>query len=245
MLETLATELKLRGFSKRTVEAYLYYNQKFLEYIKKDPLAVTEMDIKAFLADRLGSVSIATFSLIKSSLKFYYHQVLNRKIVDFKTAKKSKPLPIVLNAEEIESLIAAAPTQKSALLITLLYSSGLRVSECVNLKVDDLEIDARRGWVRRGKGGRDRQFLISNLMVKDLQKYLQHHSGTYLFSQDRPLSVRNVQKIVKRAALKAGIRKNVSPHKLRHSFATHLLEHGTDIRLIQTALGHEKIQKFV
>ena len=140
MLENLVTELKLRGFSPRTVKTYLYYNSKFLEFIKKDPSQVTELDIKTFLAEKIDHTSTATISLIKSSLKFYYDEILNKKIVNFKNLKVKRSLPVVLSKDEVKALIQAAPTIKSRLIIKMLYSSGLRVSECLNLKINDLEL---------------------------------------------------------------------------------------------------------
>lgn len=242
MLKNLQSELKLRGFSPRTIKAYIYHNSKFLEYIKKQPQEVDQTDIKAYLADQIDKTSVATVSLIKSSLKFFYDDVLRKGIVDFKTPKAEKKLPVVLSKDEVKALIQAAPTKKSRLIIKMLYSSGLRLSECSNLKIDDLELEEKIGWVRKGKGGKDRLFILSENIIKDFKKYLKKHQGPYLFSNDKPLTPRNVQKIVKRAAVTAGIKKPVSPHKLRHSFATHLLESGTDVRVIQELLGHSNLQ---
>lgn len=242
MLQNLASELKLRGFSPRTVKAYLYYNSKFLEFIEKQPEEITQEDIKLYLADRIDKNSMTSVSLIKSALTFFYDDVLKRNIVNFRTPKLEKKLPTVLSKEEVKSLIAAASSIKSKLIIKMLYSSGLRLSECLNLKINDLELEETIGWVRKGKGGKDRLFILSEHLVKDFKKYLKVNSGPYLFSGDKPLTPRNVQKIIKRAALKAGITKDISPHKLRHSFATHLLDSGTDVRVIQELLGHSNLQ---
>lgn len=242
MLKNLESELKLRGFSPRTIKAYLYHNSKFLESVNKNPEDVTQADIKAFLATQIDKNSIATVSLIKSALKFFFDEILQKKIVNFKTPKLEQKLPTILTREEVKNLIQAAPTLKSRLIIKMLYSSGLRLSECLSLKIDDLELNEKIGWVRKGKGAKDRMFILSERIIKDFRKYLKNHTGQYLFSDKRPLTSRNVQLIIKRAALKAGIKKNISPHKLRHSFATHLLESGTDIRVIQKLLGHSKLQ---
>jgi len=242
VLKNLESELKLRGFSPRTIKAYLYHNSKFLEYTKKQPQEIDQVDIKAYLADQIDKTSIATVSLIKSALKFFYDDVMGKGIVDFKTPKAEKKLPVVLSKDEVKALIQAAPTRKSKLIIKMLYSSGLRLSECLNLKIDDLELEEKIGWVRKGKGGKDRLFILSENLVKDFRKYLKKHQGPYLFSNGKPLTPRNVQKIIKRAAQIAEIKKPVSPHKLRHSFATHLLESGTDVRVIQELLGHSNLQ---
>lgn len=242
MLRALAMEMKLRGFSGRTVEAYMHYNSKFLEFIKKAPNDITESDVKTYLADRIDHVSLKTVALAKSSLVFFYNDVLKKGFNELRTPKIPDSLPIVLTKDEIRSLIKAAPTKKSTLIIKVLYSSGLRLSECVNLKVNDLELDNGHGWVRGGKGGKDRMFKLSDFIVRDIRTHLKHHSGVYLFSKDKPLTSRNVQKILRRAAVKANITKPVTPHKLRHSFATHLLEAGTDIRIIQKLLGHSRLE---
>ena len=243
MLETLVTELKLAGCGPKTIQAYLYHNQKFLDSLKKKPEDITLEDIKSYLADRSTVTSRATFSLIRSSLRYQYDVILKKNFfTEFKTRlKREKKLPIILSPQEIANLVAAAPTSKSKLMIKTLYATGLRISECLNLKKDDLELPQNLGWVRGGKGGKDRMFLIPNELAKDFERYLKDSSSDYLFGGDKPLTPRNAQLIIKRAAKAAGIKKPVTPHKLRHSFATHLLEQGTDIRVIQELLGHSDL----
>lgn len=126
----------------------------------------------------------------------------------------------------------------------LIYSTGLRVSECVNLKVSDLELEDSQGWVRSGKGNKDRPIFLSKPLIEELKRYIQTlaENELYLFpGKNGHISTRNVQYIVKTAAKKAKINKKVSVHKLRHSFATHNLENGVDIRLIQELLGHSDL----
>ena len=242
MLEDLVTELKLRGLRPATVKAYLYHNERFLATVQKQPLLVTQQDIKSYLANYLDKATPATASLVKSALRFYYDEILKLNIVTFKSPKPSKKLPVVLTKEEVLDLIEAAPTKKSRLLVQMLYGSGLRVSECTGLKVVDVELDACIGWVRSGKGAKDRMIILSDTIIKSLRTYLKTHQHTYLFSKEMPLSSRSVQQMIKRLAEKAGIKKDISPHSLRHSFATHLLQQGTDIRVIQELLGHEYLK---
>ena len=242
MLEDLAIELKLRGLSPRTVKAYIYHNHRFLDFIKKQSSEITQQDIRLYLAEYTDHASPATISLMKSALRFYYDELLKKNLVTFKSPKIRDRLPVVLSKEEVKSLIYAASTIKSKLLLKLLYGTGLRVSECVNLNVKDLELNEHIGWVRKGKGGKDRMFRIPDSLTSDLKKYLTTQHGPYLFTGENPITPRNIQKIVKHAAEKAGIKKDITPHTLRHSFATHLLEAGTDIRYIQVALGHSKLQ---
>ena len=128
------------------------------------------------------------------------------------------------------------------LIIQLLYSSGLRVSEIVNLKPSDLDFNENIGWVRSGKGKKDRMFILSKKISKKLENFSKRFSDwNYIFSKEKPLTTRNIQKIVQKTTEKAGIEKSVHPHTLRHSFATHLLENGVDIRKIQVLLGHASL----
>jgi len=239
----LETELKLRGFSQRTVESYLYWNRKFLEACKKKEEDVNEDDIKNFMAEKLSHGSPKSLILIKAALKFYYDEVLKKNIVNMKTPKTARSLPTVMTREEVRRLINVVENKKHKLIISLLYSSGMRLSELINLKVGDLELVENMGWVRSGKGSKDRMFLLSEKIVPDLKNHLRSMKNEdYVFQGwDGRMSARAVQKIVSGAAKKAGIEKNVHVHTLRHSFATHLLESGEDIRKIQELLGHSNL----
>lgn len=246
MLQKLETELKLRGFSQRTIKAYTFHNQKFIDFIKKEPNSIIEEDIKTYLAYLISerNISPASIALTKAALKFYYNDVLTKDIVkNIKTPKIVRKIPEVLTKEEVKKLIAAAENPRDKLLIEFMYSSGVRVSECINLKKKNIDIDKKEGWVRRGKGGKDRFILISDQIVGDLRGYLSTVPGDYIFPGKKgPLSVRNVQKIIKKLACNANIKKRVYCHGLRHAFATHLLESGVDIRKIQELLAHSNIQ---
>ena len=245
MLEKLTTEMTLRGFSKETQKAYLRFNVQFLEFIKKNEKDITEDDVKTYLAHLISRAnSNATVSLAKSALKYYYTEVLHMNIVNMKTPKIKRSLPVILTRDEVKRMIQNAPTDKTKLIIEFLYSSGLRVSEIVKLQPKDLELEQRIGWVRQGKGGKDRMFILSKTLITHLQRYLKNEEKRkYLFGIDnRTITTRDVQKLVKNVAAQAGINKRITPHKLRHSFATHLLENGTDIRMIQELLGHENLQ---
>ncbi|MDD5474207.1 MAG: tyrosine-type recombinase/integrase [Candidatus Methanoperedens sp.] len=247
-LKKLETELKLRGFSKQTSKMYLFYNQKFLAYIKKPPEDVTEDDIKDFLAYNISdqSLSNASIALIKASLKFFYTEMLGKNISMIKTPKASKKLPVVLNRAEIKELLDNTKNLKHRLLIELLYSTGLRLSECINLKYSDLDINDGIGWVRMGKGAKDRIFIISDIFKNDLIGYTEKTGADgkgFIFSVNgRKMSPRSIQHAIKVSVERAGIEKDVHVHTLRHSFATHLLENGVDIRKIQKLLGHSNLQ---
>ena len=241
-VDRLKSELKLRGFSPLTVRNYSFFVEKFLQKCNKNSDEVNEDDVRAFLADMFDTKSKNTIMLAAASLKFYFKEVLKKDFVNVPVPKKDRKLPEVLNREEVRNLIDSADNLKSRLIISLLYSSGLRVSEIVNLKVNDMNLKERSGWVRRGKGGKDRLFMLSESLAEEIGDYLgRKDNWKNVFSKEKPLTTRNIQKIIKGTRERAGITKKVTPHTLRHSFATHLLENGTDIRVIQAMLGHASL----
>lgn len=248
ILKKLDTELKLRGFSKQTSKMYLFYNRKFLEYIQKNPDEIIDDDIKEYLAYNISdnSLSNASIALIKSALKFFYSDMLGKNLTLIKTPRSSKKLPVVLSKTEIKNLLENTKNLKHRLLIELLYSTGLRLSECINLQYSDLDMNDGIGWVRLGKGGKDRIFIISDLFRKDILEYIQKRNANgkgYIFSvKGKKMSPRGLQHAIKVSAKRAGIEKDIHVHTLRHSFATHLLENGVDIRKIQKLLGHSNLQ---
>ena len=247
-LKKLETELKLRGFSKQTSRMYLFYNRKFLEFINKDPEEITDDDIKEFLASKISDdlLSNSSVALIKASLKFFYTDMLGKNMSLIKTPKASKKLPVVLTRKEIKDLIDNTENIKHRLLIELLYSTGLRLSECINLQYSNLDLNDGTGWVRLGKGAKDRIFIVSEIFKKDLLDYIEKKNAGgkgYIFSiNGRKMSASGIQHAIKVSAERAGIDKSVHVHTLRHSFATHLLENGVDIRKIQKLLGHSNLQ---
>ena len=240
-LQNLHSELRLRGFSHLTVRNYSFFVEKFLKHANKDSASLTPQDAKNYLSSLFETKSKNTILLAAAALKFFYVEILKKDFSEIKMPKKEKRLPAVLTPDEVRSLIGSADTEKSRLIISLLYSSGLRVSELVNLKVSDVDINEGTGWVRRGKGAKDRLFVMSPTLAQELGVYLKEREYTYVFSKAKPLTTRNIQKIIKLTSSRAGIAKKVTPHTLRHSFATHLLEQGTDIRVIQTMLGHSSL----
>ena len=240
-LQHLTNELKLRGFSPLTVRNYSFFVQKFLIHANKPGGELTSDDAKAYLGHLFDSKSKNTIMLAAAALKFFFVEILKKDFANVKMPKKEKRLPEVLTHEEVRNLIGNADTEKSRLMISLLYSSGLRVSELVNLKVQEVNLQDNTGWVRRGKGAKDRLFMISTQLAESLKEYLLGREHQFIFSKNKPLTTRNIQKIIKLTSERAGINKKVTPHTLRHSFATHLLENGTDIRIIQTMLGHSSL----
>lgn len=250
MLDALAPELKLRGFSENTIKAYLSHNKKFLAFIKKDPNDVNDNDIKAYLGYLIGkNLRPSSVNLVVSALKFYYNEILKKNaLADFKSMKQEKKLPTVLSKAEIKRLFEAIKNQKHRLLVNLMYSSGLRVSECVSLKIADIDIQEKTGIVRLAKGKKDRAIILSKAFIKGFVGYInsrKNDNSPYLFSSNTSkghITTRHAQRIVSNAARAASIKKHVFCHALRSSFATHLLEAGTDIRFIQELLGHSSLE---
>ena len=240
-VEKLRTELKIRGFSPLTARNYSFFVDKFLKRIGKNACDVNSDDVKLYLSEMFDTKSKNTIMLAAAALRFFYEEILKKDFEDIKMPKKENKLQEVLKKDEVKLLINSCDNEKSRLMLSMLYSSGLRVSELVNLKVNDINLNENIGWVRKGKGNKDRLFAVSPQLVSDIKDYLKDRGNNYIFSKDKPLTTRNIQKIIKATKTRAGINKKVTPHTLRHSFATHLLENGTDIRIIQALLGHSNL----
>lgn len=248
-LASLAQELIIRGFSRQTIKSYLSHNQHFLDWAGKSAREISSQDIKDYLL-YLKSKNYSNTSLnnIISALKFYYGQILHRKLFfNIRRPKKEKFLPIVLTRAEVIRIINHTHNLKHKLLLSLLYGSGLRVSEVVKIKISHLDLESKSLFVKDSKGAKDRYTLLSGISIKFLNIYLPKLSNEqkYLFSgvnNHSHLSQRSAQKIFEQALEKTDIKKQATCHSLRHSFATHLLERGVDIRHIQKLLGHKDIK---
>lgn len=243
--ELIKKEGLRRGLSPRTIKTYNHCVRRFFSKCHKDPKEVKKQDVKDFL-DKLIEKGAGgnTINVYLNALKFFYGQILNRKLMVYiRYSKTPKTLPSVLTKEEVTKLISAIENPKHSLMARLIYSAGLRVSELVHLKVKDLELDKNHGWVRKGKGNKDRLFIIARNLKNELVGYIYDNNlnqESWLFSGQKQgcITTMTVQKIIEKAAKKAAIKKNVHPHTLRHSFATHLVENGYDILSIQSLLGH-------
>ena len=254
MLKKLESELRLRGFSDKTVKSYMFHNKKFLDFMKKTPEEVEESDVKEYLAHLMVDKNhkAASVNLVLCTLRFFYEKILEKDILKkIDSPKLEKKIPVVLSKEEIRRMLEVAKKKrKQRILLELMYSSGLRVSEAVNMKVDELDLNEKIGKVSAGKGKKDRLIILSKELVNHLEVYLRRRArkfpdNEYLFPsnvrRDSHITVRQAQKIINKIAFRAGIRKRVFCHALRSSFATHLLENGTDIRIIQELLGHSNL----
>jgi integrase/recombinase XerD len=245
-LKKLEVELKISKNSEYTLRNYVNFNRKFLEYIKKNPENITEDDVKLYLSENLNNSSSSTVIVFLSALKYAFSNILKKDITyGIKRPKKEKRIPSVLTKEEVKRMMDSIVSKKSKLMVSFIYACGFRVSELVNLKIKDLNFEEKIGKVTQGKGKKDRMFNLPEFLIEDLKNQIEIQKKAnqeYLFTgPNGKLSSRNLQKMVKKASVKAGIKKDVHPHTLRHSFATHLLENGTDIRYIQVLLGHANL----
>lgn len=242
MLEQLKLELGARNYSQKTIKNYLLINRKFLEFIKKKPKQVTREDIKRYFyylryTRRLKAASIR---LTWNALRFYYDLMWKKGFFNsIPLPKKDEQIPVVLTKDEIFSMIKITKNLKHKLILMFLYSAGLRLEELLRLRGGDLDFREKTGIVRKGKGRKDRHFILSEKLVFSLKSFL---TGKKENDKIFGVTKRTVQQVIKTAARKAGIKKKVTPHTLRHSFATHLLESGVDIRYIQRLLGHASLK---
>jgi integrase/recombinase XerD len=240
-------ELIIAGLSPRTIKMYLLYISDFFEFVKKEPKDVTRSDIVNFLAKMKESGnSNATLALCHAAFKYFFQTWLKMNVLnDVKIPKKNKHLPVVLSKEEVKQLLQAVKPGKNRLLLQFIYSSGTRVSEAVNMKVEDFNFKERIAKVKSGKGDKDRIIILSKNWCSMAKKYLERKKvkSPFFFTKKngKPITTTTVQRIVRYAAKKAGLNKEVTPHTLRHSFATHLLEAGENIRNIQELLGHSSL----
>ena len=251
-LDYLAQEMRIRNFSRKTIKAYLYYNKELLRFASyKSPKEINKQDIKDYLDFLISSgKSPATLNLIINSLKFYYQNIMSRRFFDYnfgiKRPKELKKLPEVLTKDEVARMVHCLDNIKHKLIIQVLYDSGLRVSELVNLKINDINFLRKVIHVKAGKGGKDRLTIISNRVLAGISEYLLEYQPLgYLFESHEAgvkMSARSIQKIIAKAAKSAKINKRVSAHTLRHSFATYLLETGVNLRYIQALLGHVRLE---
>jgi len=242
-LQKLSTELKISKNSNYTIRNYLNANTELLNSTNKSPEQITVDDVKLYMAEKLTEQASSTIIVFLSAIRYAFSTILEKDItINIKRPKRERKIPSVLTKDEIKKLFSTIPTKKSKLMISLTYACGFRVSELINLKVNDLNFEEMIGHVRQAKGKKDRIFNIPKFLLKSLKKQVKKQkesSKEYLFTGPKnKLTDRNIQKIVRNAAKKAKINKKVSPHTLRHSFATHLLENGIDIRMIQELLGH-------
>lgn len=243
LLQKLKERCVLRGYSKQTIKSYFYNISRFLDFIEKSRLNLTKEGVKSYLL--VQDVGINTSRLQYASISFFFKDVLDKpfSFVEIPIKKKEKQLPKVISKEKIKQMIELTDNLKHRLIIKLLYSSGLRLQELINLKRKDIDFERNILNVRKGKGNKDRVTLISENLKLDLLKYYSNNifKTEYIFEgRNGKYTKKSVQKVLDLTGKKVGIK--LTPHMLRHSFATHLLDSGTDIRHIQKLLGHSDLK---
>ena len=252
--ERFIADMTVRGFTDKTRKDYLRIVAGFAAFLGRSPGTATAEDIRRFQIQQseCGMNAPAMNSTVAALRFFFNHTVdrpdLARKLIRLRYPRK---LPVVLSPDEVARLLAATTCLKHRAALSVAYGAGLRVAELASLKVGDIDSKRMLIVVERGKGGRGRHALLSPDLLVLLRAWWQEgrHQGVmrpggWLFpGQDpaKPITTRQLSRVVDAAAVAAGLTKNVSPHTLRHSFATHLLEDGTDIRVIQVLLGHAKL----
>lgn len=239
--------MQLKNFSTRTRDIYMHYLLECLHHANVHAPYITEDHVREYLSSlQQKNTASSTLNTAYSALKLYFGEVLRRKFfVRIPRSKNPKKIPSVLSKEEVSRLIQSANSPKHHMMISLLYGAGLRVSELVHLKMKHFDFDRGLIFLEEAKGKKDRYTLLPVALKTLLQKQnTLKKPNDYLFtnSTGAHLTTTTIQKVIKSVAQKAKIAKHVHPHTLRHSFATHLLESGTDIRYIQELLGHTKIE---
>ena len=240
--ETVKRECRRRRYSERTIKTYLYCINRFLKFAENPINRISKRDVRLFL-ESLSENGMAgnTMNVYHMAIRFLFEDILDKRIwIDIKYSKVPEKLPVVLSKEEVRKLFDVIENPKHNLMMKLMYSAGLRVSELINLRINDIEVDKNYGWVRGGKGDKDRLFIVADSLKDELRKFIDSKTE-WLFTSERGgrYNMRSLQQIIKRAAKEAGIKSKVSPHTLRHSFATHLIEDGYSVAEVQSLLGHK------
>jgi integrase/recombinase XerD len=244
--QQMIDQMTVRGMAETTKRAYLQAVTGIAKYYRRSPDQLNEQQVQQYLLHLIQERRLAWSScnVATNGLKFLYHVALDRHEVEFciPQAKRPQRLPEILSREELERLLGAAREPKHRTLLMLTYSAGLRVSEVAHLKVRDIDSGRMSVRVEQGKGDKDRYTVLCARMLKELRTYwLAYRPEVWLFTgrdRTRPLHVKTIQRVFYLAKDRAGIGKTCGIHALRHAFATHLLEAGTDLHTIQRLLGH-------
>ncbi|HQW18235.1 MAG: tyrosine-type recombinase/integrase [Bacteroidia bacterium] len=249
-IKRLIEHLQLKGYSPNTIRTY---SQEFFQLLK----AIKNNSVNGLTSEKLRSYFLYCTQTLKVSenlihsrtnaVKFYFEQVLHRKKMFFEIPRPKKPstLPKSINQSDLKRMFDVLDNRKHQLLLKMCYGMGLRVSELVNLKVQDIDSSSMQVLVSRSKGKKDRYVILPESVLNDLRLYyLEYKPKDYLFEgiNGGQYNIRSVQLVFKSALKKAKVNKKIGVHGLRHSYATHLIEQGTDIRFVQELLGHNNIK---
>jgi site-specific recombinase XerD len=238
--------LQLRGFSQRTIENYVDSVALFAKHFNKSPIVLTHDHVKEYLLHlrNVRKLAVRTINLHMYSIKsFYEHFIPGQNMMgDIRRMKVPESYPEILSRQEVNTMIKVATNLKIKAVITLLYSSGMRLAECASLKMTSIDRNRKIIRIVQGKGGKDRNAVLSDKALLIFSDYWRgYRPSVYLFeghTKGEPLSRRRFHDYIVKTAELAGVKKKASAHILRHSFATHLLEDGVPLRVIQDMLGH-------
>jgi integrase/recombinase XerD len=241
--------LRLKNFSPKTIKVYVHAVAKFARHFGRSPDALSDEDLRAYFIHLLDQgLARSTCVVIRNALRHLYTDTLDRpnRLEKLPRPKRETRLPVVLSREEVQRLFATVTNLKQKALFMVAYDAGLRLSELLNLRLDDIDSQRMAIRIRQGKGKKDRYARLTPGLLKLLQQYWrEYRPQTWLFpgaTMDKQYDMTTPGQLLKKACRKAGITKRVSMHTLRHSFATHLLDAGANLRVIQQMLGHERIQ---
>ncbi len=241
--------LTVKRYAKRTINIYSSHTSKFLANLQKDPKNITQKDIEEYISSSIQKeqISFSTQKSLIMAIKLFCQLVLHKNFdLNYLYPDRSEyKLPDVLSQSEIAKIFANIDNLKHKTIFSLLYSAGLRVSEVVNLKIEDIDSSRMLIHIHNSKNNRDRMVPLSEKILVLLREYFKASKPSKFLFEGRSggkYTIRSIQKAFQKILIKSGIGKKVSAHTLRHSFATHLIEQGTDIRIIQELLGHKNIK---
>jgi integrase/recombinase XerD len=253
--QRMLDDMRMRKFEPRTQEAYVRSVRKLAAFLNRSPHTATAEDLRNFQLHLVDTgTSPFTLNATINGLKFFFGITLGRSelMAKMQAVKLPRTLPVVLSPEEVSRLLAASSNIKHQVALSVAYGAGLRASEVIHLKVTDIDSQRMTLRVEQGKGAKDRYAMLSPILLQRLRTWwrVAHAQGKMLpggwlfpgMTPTNPLTIRQLNRAVHAAADDAGIRKRVTTHSLRHSFATHLLERKVDIRVIQVLLGHKKLE---
>jgi integrase/recombinase XerD len=253
--QRMQDDMLMRGLGSHTRQDYIRHVHAFAAFLRHSPDTATADDIRRFqLHQHESGIGVATINSAVSALRFLFSVTLGRRDLarSLVVTRFHRKLPDVLSVEEVARLLEAAPGLKYKAALSVAYGAGLRVSEVAHLKIDDIDSTRMLIRIEQGKGRKDRNAMLSPHLLDLLRLWWREGKRRgvmlphgWLFpgqGRTEPISTRQLHRAVQEAAERAGIRKRVSPHTLRHSFATHLLEQDVDIRVIQVLLGHTKLE---
>lgn len=238
--------LKLMNYSEATIKTYRQHFQRFLKHFPDTELKdIAKEEIRKYLLYLVEEKKYSTSAQNQAinSIKFYYEKVLGKPVEKYYVPRPrtEKRLPEILSEEEVTKILKQIWDLKQKCIIYLIYSAGLRLTEVVHLRIGDIHSDRKQIFIRSAKGNKDRYGILSDTVIELLREYYKKYKPRHWLFEGKPekqYSRRNIQDFFKKAVNRSGIKKHATIHTLRHCFATHLLEHGTDLRYIQELLGH-------